>query len=158
MIPNFKTYIGESVWSDIHKRSNGDTIRKEDDINNLDIDELEEYLDNRYKLDYFSIECDHISILIPIIDTSDSSCISNIKFNLWEKKISVPSDVEKYVPDVIKKLKEVYYTEVKQGKFLGRLYIYPSEDNKTCTPNFFINVLDFIIENTPEEKLNIKRR
>ena len=31
MIPDFKTYIGESVWSDIHKRSNGETVRKEDE-------------------------------------------------------------------------------------------------------------------------------
>lgn len=30
MIPDFKTYIGESVWVDMHKRSNGSEIRKED--------------------------------------------------------------------------------------------------------------------------------
>lgn len=30
MIPDFKAYIGESVWTDIHKRSNGSEIRKED--------------------------------------------------------------------------------------------------------------------------------
>jgi len=30
MIPDFKTYLKESVWSDIHKRSNGEQIRKED--------------------------------------------------------------------------------------------------------------------------------
>ena len=35
MIPDFKTYIGESVWSDIHKRSNGESVRKEDEIGNI---------------------------------------------------------------------------------------------------------------------------
>jgi hypothetical protein len=30
MIPDFKTYIGESIWSDIQKRSTGDVVRKED--------------------------------------------------------------------------------------------------------------------------------
>ena len=30
MIPDFKTYINESIWSDIQDRSSGDTIRKED--------------------------------------------------------------------------------------------------------------------------------
>ena len=30
MIPDFKTYIKESIWSDIQDRSSGDTIRKED--------------------------------------------------------------------------------------------------------------------------------
>ena len=31
MIPDFKTYIKESVWSDLQKRGSGDVIRKEDD-------------------------------------------------------------------------------------------------------------------------------
>ena len=30
MIPDFKTYITESIWSDIQDRSAGDTVRKED--------------------------------------------------------------------------------------------------------------------------------
>ena len=30
MIPDFKTYIKESLWSDIQDRSSGETIRKED--------------------------------------------------------------------------------------------------------------------------------
>ena len=35
MIPDFKTFIKESIWSDMQDRSAGDTIRKEDDNNNL---------------------------------------------------------------------------------------------------------------------------
>ena len=35
MIPDFKTFISESIWSDMQDRSAGDTIRKEDDNNNL---------------------------------------------------------------------------------------------------------------------------
>ena len=35
MIPDFKTFISESIWSDMQDRSSGDTIRKEDDNNNL---------------------------------------------------------------------------------------------------------------------------
>ena len=30
MIPDFKTFISESIWSDIQDRSAGDTVRKED--------------------------------------------------------------------------------------------------------------------------------
>ena len=33
MIPDFKTFIKESVWADIHKRSSGSQIRKEDATN-----------------------------------------------------------------------------------------------------------------------------
>ena len=35
MIPDFKTFIKESIWSDMQDRSSGETIRKEDDNNNL---------------------------------------------------------------------------------------------------------------------------
>lgn len=31
MIPDFKTYVGESVWGDIRKRGNGTDVKKEDD-------------------------------------------------------------------------------------------------------------------------------
>lgn len=44
MIPDFKTYIGESVWADIHKRSNGKSYRKEDaDIVNAIKEFIEEH-------------------------------------------------------------------------------------------------------------------
>ena len=32
MIPDFKTYIGESLWSDLQNKSMGKSIRKEDDL------------------------------------------------------------------------------------------------------------------------------
>lgn len=44
MIPNFKTYIKESVWNDIRRRGNGTDIKKEDDINNMDMSEFCNYL------------------------------------------------------------------------------------------------------------------
>ena len=48
MIPDFKTFIKESIWSDIQDRSAGDTVRKEDDVNLLDKDEFYDYLKNKY--------------------------------------------------------------------------------------------------------------
>ena len=38
MIPDFKTFIKESIWSDIQDRSAGDSIRKEDIALKLVID------------------------------------------------------------------------------------------------------------------------
>ena len=35
MIPDFKTFIKESIWSDIQDRSAGDTVRKEDEKQHL---------------------------------------------------------------------------------------------------------------------------
>lgn len=56
MIPDFKTFIGESFWGDVHRRSRGDEERKEDIItwehlDNLDVPGLYEYLLQNYELD-----------------------------------------------------------------------------------------------------------
>ena len=57
MIPDFKTFIKESIWSDIQDRSMGKTVRKEDyvsysDLNNKDctVDLLYKYLINNYEV------------------------------------------------------------------------------------------------------------
>ena len=57
MIPDFKTYLKESIWADIHKRSNGVQIRKEDDyIDKLDFNEFIQYLDDTYESTDSSVE------------------------------------------------------------------------------------------------------
>ena len=57
MIPDFKTFIKESIWSDIQDRSMGKTVREEDyvsysDLNNKDctVDLLYKYLINNYEV------------------------------------------------------------------------------------------------------------
>ena len=49
MIPNFKTFIKESIWSDMQDRSAGETVRKEDNIEHLDYEEFFVYLTEHYK-------------------------------------------------------------------------------------------------------------
>ena len=57
MIPDFKTFIEESLWSEIQDRSCGKAIRKEDDINILDLDEFYEYIKEHYKanVEYYAM-------------------------------------------------------------------------------------------------------
>ena len=49
MIPNFKTYLRESVWGDLRKKSLGQEVREESNVDNLDQLGFYEYLRNRYK-------------------------------------------------------------------------------------------------------------
>ena len=49
MIPDFKTFIKESIWSDMQDRSAGETVRKEDDIDNLNYEEFFTYLTEHYQ-------------------------------------------------------------------------------------------------------------
>ena len=56
MIPDFKTFISESIWSDMQDRSAGDVVRKEDDINLLDSDGLYDYIYDLYEsIDIFPL-------------------------------------------------------------------------------------------------------
>ena len=64
MIPDFKTYLKESVWADIHKRSNGEQVRKEDDINKFNRDEMLEYI--------YSIYDNNPSVMANIIKSNPS--------------------------------------------------------------------------------------
>jgi hypothetical protein len=41
--------IDESVWADMHKRSNGEQVKKEDDVNLFDPEQLYEYTNSNYK-------------------------------------------------------------------------------------------------------------
>ena len=58
MIPDFKTYIKESIWSDIQDRSSGESIRKEDikpqDYkdwwNNITLDDVPKYKKEELRL------------------------------------------------------------------------------------------------------------
>jgi hypothetical protein len=58
MIPDFKTYIKESLWSDLQDRSSGDVIRKEDDVNLLDLNEFYKYIKDHYKTKVEYIDLD----------------------------------------------------------------------------------------------------
>ena len=49
MIPDFKTYIKESIWSDIQDRSSGKQVRQEDDVDRFGYEDFFVYLTEHYK-------------------------------------------------------------------------------------------------------------
>ena len=76
MIKKFKEFINESVWADIHKRSSGKQIKREDDVNLLDMEELKQYIYAHYEFvegydkvfrDIISDNSTNTSISIPVM-------------------------------------------------------------------------------------------
>ena len=57
-IKSFKKFIEESIWSDIQDRSTGETERKEDDVNLLDLNEFYKYIKEQYKTKVEYIDLD----------------------------------------------------------------------------------------------------
>ena len=51
--------IDESVWADIYDRSTGETVRKEDDVQNMDVEEFWLYLIKKYKDQVYNLDKDH---------------------------------------------------------------------------------------------------
>ena len=50
MIPNFKTYVNETYWSGMNRRSQGTLSRKEDSIDLMDENALYEHINDSYEV------------------------------------------------------------------------------------------------------------
>lgn len=97
MIPDFKTYIGESVWNDIRRRGNGTERKKEDDIDLLNIDDFCDYLKSRYWVDT-SKEQRPSKIFVQKIGTSNNGgfiCVPLFVFN--GKNVNNVQDVSDFM-------------------------------------------------------------
>lgn len=87
MIPDFKTYIKESIWSDIQDRSSGETVRKEDDINNLDMQGLLEYINKKYEFKDRKVITLSSSIGIPLFSYKSNITYLTISFTFSKDRI-----------------------------------------------------------------------
>ena len=149
--------ITESIWSDMQDRSMGDAVRKEDDIDHLDINELCEYLKNIYKTDSDNdiniIEIEGNPYLIVSLYVDEYG---------YYRYIYYDGDYINTQLDVIETLKCLLEFERKFSiKFnendfvVNCIDIYPKDKARIPVTNkFFIEVLDFILDriNTPLEQ------
>ena len=157
MIPDFKTYITESIWSDIQDRSMGKTVRKEDDIDLLDINELCEYLKTIYKTN----SDNDINVIEIEGNMYLTICLYEDEYGYY-RYIYYDGDYINTQLDVIETLKCLLEFERKFSiKFnendfvVNCIDIYPKDKARIPVTNkFFIEVLDFIPDriNTPLEQ------
>ena len=152
-----KTYMNESIWGDIRKKSLGQEERLENDVNLMDYEELGNYILENYNLadedglswSYTKGNASGIGIFIIRLDDDD---------NLLEyftavddddsKRVTVYPNIEKLDPNLYNKLKETYKlydTEDRIG-MMSLLGIDP-KDGRNVDNKFFIEVLNFIIDN-----------
>lgn len=157
MIPDFKTFIKESIWSDIQDRSMGKTVRKEDDIDLLDINELCEYLKTIYKTN----SDNDINVIEIEGNMYLTICLYEDEYGYY-RYIYYDGDYINTQLDVIETLKCLLEFERKFSiKFnendfvVNCIDIYPKDKARIPVTNkFFIEVLDFILDkiNTPLEQ------
>ena len=156
MIPDFKTFISESIWSDMQDRSAGNKIRKEDDVNLLDIDGLCDYLNKHYKRTTpFAFITNIGGILsVPIIrDTANNCVMYNYKLEI--KSVSIVYEIVNQVDGLLNLL----YDNFSIKEITGLYWLSP-KDGSEITNKFFIDVIDFLLENIPNSpnyKKSIKK-
>lgn len=131
--------LSESIWSDIQDRSAGETVRKEDDINHLDIDEFIEYLKKSYKV------CTHDRIIG--FYTENHKC-----------KISIPIEMNDYneTPNMGNRILSIIIDLEHSGEIsiMPNMYVfrlYPREIQKTFGDKYIINTSARTL--TPKDKI-----
>ena len=148
--------ITESIWSDMQDRSAGETVRKEDDVNLLDSDGLYDYINKHYKrIAPFAFITNIGGMLsVPIIRGTVHNCV-------WyspESEIKAVSIGDGMISQVDGLLNLLY--DNFSIKEITRLYWLSPKDGSEITNKFFIDVIDFLLENIPNSpnyKKSIKK-
>ena len=157
--------ITESIWSDIQDRSMGKTVRKEDDVNLLDRDGLYDYINKHYKrIAPFAFITNIGGMLsVPIIRGTVHNCVwyspeSEIKaVSIGDGMISQVDGLLNLLYDNFS-IKEIN-GENNDGEYTTLYWVYP-KDGSEVTNKFFIDVIDFLLENipnSPKYKESIKK-
>ncbi len=148
--------LSESIWSDIQDRSSGDTVRKEDDINLLDRDGFYNYIMEHYKTvtedvtgPYAIINSENADYInIPILEDETNTLYRVIiwHFNTDERYITIPL---RKLFGVFVKLRDTFKLQSNEDRINPLFKVFP-KDNKKVDNKFFLEVIDFIIDNTKE--------
>ena len=171
MIPDFKTYLRESLWSDIQDRNSGEVTRKEDDVNFMDFETFGEYLRNFNKKEvtrvYLDPKCKFITIdeIDIILETKERSyerhypLLLTIEYSESKevKDIHLPYSFKSFERNVYSKMTKEFSISIKRNTDLdlniSYLHIDPKDGSKK-TNRFFLDVLNFLVENLTHRYLN----
>ena len=147
--------ITESIWSDIQDRSMGKTVRREDDINLLDCDELYDYIFDLYKsIDIYplplksSTSPTHTYFSIPIFKSDYRVYRLNCIFdNNKISKITLMASVAD-VKDFKQSLIDNFDLTVRDDGALSITAKDGTVSNQVC-----MDLIKTIVENAPEPYL-----
>ena len=177
MIPSFKKYLNESVWMDIHKRSNNDVDRKEEDVNLLDGLAFYKYLVDRYKIvtdKIPSYETHHYNaegdiIQMPVLyypkrtykEGNNKTYHHCIRVQVWDINkpektyVLVPTSMLNRHEELADKLEKTYWV-VKDNAFWSK--VFPKNIKEKVTNKFIIEVIDFILANPNPYKIVVEKQ
>ncbi len=165
MIPDFKTYLKESIWSDMQDRGTGELQKKEDDVNLMSHKRFVEYLKNNYveighRLSGWEIATYGSNTLAtPIFGYPTGNGIRNqcafLFLDCKEKVVYTNKCIIKYAPDLLKKLNEKYDLWDDDPDYKDYIIINPTDTSKNPDHKYFLDLLNFILDNLDESTMHV---
>ncbi len=147
--------LSESIWSDIQDRSSGETIRKEDDVNLLDKHQFIDYVKNHYESLYpeeHKITSTSIDLGVPVIYESGYS----ERVSYYFKQNSIVISHYRTPKSLVKALNDNFLLEDVDNRHI--IYNICPKDGGEVNNSFFIEVIDFILDNIDESQRCIRKK
>ena len=152
--------ITESIWSDMQDRSAGDTIRKEDDVNLISGEDFCDYLNDNYisKEGRKIVYDENTKNIFVSILKKHTGLYFSITYNYNSNTITMNDDVESLCPELCKMIKENFKVDKEYVNSIYTKFIISPLDGSECTNRFFVDVINFIIDNADENILLLKKK
>ena len=152
--------IIESIWSDMQDRSTGKIVRKEDDVNLMSGEDFCDYLNDNYiSKDGHKIICadDTKNIFMSILKKHTGFSFSII-YDYKSNIITMNDEIESLYPELCKMIKEKFKVDKEYVNTNYTKFIISPSDGSECTNRFYVDVINFIIENGDENMLLMKKK
>ena len=155
----YKNDVNESIWSDMEDRGTGDQIKAEDELDNLDLERLCEYLKQRYKPTYVNedISLYKTYIEIPMFRTDTNVSLQIRKPDDREYVMLWMKDIYSY-NDFLKNLKEAYKIKTDYVEKDWYDVMISPYDGRPATNTFCVEVIDFILDMHKTKSVNMLKR
>ena len=144
--------ITENLWADLQDRSSGEVIRKEDDVNLMDMDGLCDYIKNRYKDKIDSVRTFGSSG----VDVDIQCIIGNKCFTTLSKAYMDRPGINKILIYLLKKtdnnfLKKVYkrFDAGDEQNTYNIQSLSITEKDRTCTNQTLVDLIDLALQEEP---------
>lgn len=150
--------LSESVWMDLHKHSNGDIERIEDDIEGLNPFELCDYMNEKYKKQpktisgsntiKYDTETNQIGIPLLIWGSSDIFYVALVIADgkhIFLSTNFASTDIP--IMDLLEKNYDIKAAKNPDNGAIKYVRVNP-KSGKKVTNRFFIELIDFILDNT----------
>lgn len=160
-----KEDVNESVWGDIRKKSIGQEERAENDVNAMTHKGFVEYLKSNYEgienrligwevATYGSGQLATPIYGYPSISGIRTEC-AFLFLDCKEKVAYTNKCIIKYAPELLKKLNEKYDLWDDDPDYENYIIINPTDTLKNPDHKYFLDLLNFILDNLDEDTLHV---